>query len=79
MNRILAALSLAGVCLAPVAASAQYYEYGPPRRHHRHEHIEVERHGDHDHVRVRRHHGDHDHVEERVIERRHHHHHDFDD
>lgn len=65
--------------LAPMVASAQFYEYGPSRHQQRHEHVEIDRYGDHGHVKVRRHHGDHDDVREPVIERRHDHHYDADE
>ncbi|AWN42570.1 hypothetical protein [Methylobacterium durans] len=80
MRRHLAGLMAAAIALAPAAASAQYYEYGPGVRR-PHEHVDVYRHGDHDDVVVRRHHGHHDEYDRpAAFERRgHHHHHDFDD
>ncbi|MBX9931219.1 MAG: hypothetical protein K2Y56_06735 [Methylobacterium sp.] len=73
MKTRLAALVATAAILIPAASSAQYYEDGPRRHRHQHEHVDVYRHGGHDHVVTRRHHGGHDDVSDRVVERRHHH------
>ena len=81
MRRHLAGLMAAAIALAPAAASAQYYEYGPAHRSH-HDHVDVYRHGGRDDVVVRRdhhHHYDYDRPVRFEGWHGHHHHHDFDD
>ena len=76
MKTVLAGL-VAVLALAPVAASARYYEGGyGPRRHH--DHVEVYRHGNHEDVVVRHHHSRGSEGRRYYGERPHHHHH-FDD
>ena len=78
MVRYLAGIAGLALLLAPMAASAQYYEGGYDQRR-PHDHVDVYRHGDHEDVVVRHHHPRR--YEDRPFyeERRHDHHHHFDD